>query len=347
MGSYQRIRRIIAGEPADHLPGQPMIMMFAARNAGIKYIDYTKDGRLMAAAQLKMIQDFDLDCLMTCSDPAREVIDIDGEGSVLWYEDQGPAIHEEKAALKDKSRLKGYRVPDPMAPGRMVDRIRSIEMMRREAGPDVSIVGWVEGPLALSAELRGINNVMLDMIDDPGFVHDLMEFCAEVAIPYAEAQIQAGADTIGMSDAAASMMGLDRYETFLHPRQMRVLNSIKSRHPEVVTRLHMCGKTDPLMARMGELPADVIELDFPTNLAAARKVLGPRKVILGNVSTITDLLEGTPEKVYEAARRCHATCGRYHVVGSGCEVSPLTPPENLRALLAYAREHKPEEYIVD
>jgi MtaA/CmuA family methyltransferase len=323
-----------------------MIMMFAARHAGIKYIDYTRDGRLMAAAQLKMIQDFDLDCLMTCSDPAREVIDIDGEGSVLWYEDQGPAINEEKASLKDKSRLRNFRVPDPTREGRMYDRIKAIEIMRREGGPEVSIVGWVEGPLALAAELRGINNVMLDMVDDPGFVSDLMNFCAEVAIPYAEAQIQAGADTIGMSDAAASMMGPERYAQFLFQNQRRVLESIKSRHPEVITRSHMCGKTDALMCLMAELPVDIYELDFPTNLPAARKTLGPRRVILGNVSTITDLLEGTPEQVYEAARRCHATCGRFHVVGSGCEVSPLTPPENLRALLAYAREHKPEEYIL-
>jgi MtaA/CmuA family methyltransferase len=347
MGSYQRIRKVITGEPVDHLPAQPVIMMFAAKHAGIKYIDYTKDGHLMAKAQLKLVEDFGVDCLLTCSDPAREVIDIAGEGSVLWYEDQGPAINEEKAALTEKARLRTFRVPDPLAPGRMFDRIRSIEMMRREAGPDVSIVGWVEGPLALAAELRGVNNVMLDMIDDPAFVHDLMDFTAEVAIPYAEAQIQAGADTIGMSDAAACMMGLDRYETFLHPRQHRVLESIKSRHPGVVTRLHMCGKTDPLVARMGQLPADIIELDYPTALAPARQVLGPQRVILGNVSTITDLLEGTPEQVYEAARSCHQICGRYHVVGSGCEVSPATPPENLRALLAYAREHKPDAYVLE
>jgi len=347
MQSLERIRRVIAGESVDHLPGQPMIMMFAARHAGIKYIDYTRDGRLMAAAQLKMIQDFDLDCLMTCSDPAREVIDIDGEGSVLWYEDQGPAINEEKASLSDKSRLKRFQVPDPLGGGRMHDRIKAIEIMRREAGPEVSIVGWVEGPLALAAELRGINNVMLDMVDDPGFVRDLMDFCAEVAIPYAEAQIQAGVDTIGMSDAAASMMGPDRYAQFLFSNQRRVLASVKSKHPEVITRSHMCGKTDPLMRLMAELPVDIYELDFPTNLPEARKTLGPQRVILGNVSTITDLLEGTPDKVYEAARRCHATCGRFHVVGSGCEVSPITPPENLKALLAYAREHKPEEYIVD
>jgi len=346
MQSLERIRGVIAGKPVDHLPAQPVIMMFAAKHAGMKYIDYTRDGLLMAAAQLRLVEDFGVDCLLTCSDPAREVIDIAGEGSVIWYEDQGPAINEAKAALTDKSRLKQFRVPDPVAKGRMYDRIRGIEMMRREAGPDVSIVGWVEGPLALAAELRGINRVMLDMVDDPGFVGDLLDFCVEVAKPYAQAQIAAGADTIGMSDAAACMMGPERYAQFLNSRQERVLESIKSSHPEVITRLHMCGKTDPLIAMMGQLPADIIELDYPTGLAAARKTLGPRRVVLGNVSTVTDLLEGTPERVYEAARACHKTCGAYHVVGSGCEVSPRTPPENLRALLAYAQEHKPQEYEV-
>jgi MtaA/CmuA family methyltransferase len=182
---------------------------------------------------------------------------------------------------------------------------------------------------------------MTDFVDDPDFVRALFDFTAEVAISYAPAQIAAGADTIAMSDAAASMIGPKLYAEFLWPAQRRVLQSIKTRFPHVLTRLHMCGRTDPLITQMRELPADVFELDFPVNLANARADLGSDKVILGNVSTITDLLEGTPEKVYEATARCHRTCGRFHVVGAGCEVSPLTPPENLRAMLEYAREHKP------
>lgn len=62
------------------------------------------------------------------------------------------------------------------------------------------------------------------------------------------------------------------------------------------------------------------------------------------LSTITDLLEGTPERVYEACRRCHDTCGEHFIVGAGCEISPLTPPENLRAMIAYARDHRPGDY---
>jgi uroporphyrinogen-III decarboxylase len=95
---------------------------------------------------------------------------------------------------------------------------------------------------------------------------------------------------------------------------------------------------------MRQLPVQIFELDSPTNLAAARARLGPYRVILGNVSTITEMLEGTPEEVYEASRRCHRTCGRFHIVGCGCEVSPMTSPDNLRAMVRYAREHQPEEF---
>jgi MtaA/CmuA family methyltransferase len=202
-------------------------------------------------------------------------------------------------------------------------------------------VGWIEGPLALAAELRGLNQVMLDFEDDGDFVRDLMDFTAEVAIVYAEAQIEAGADTIGMSDAAASMMGPRRYVKFLLPWQAQAFGAIREKHPGVILRQHMCGNTDPLIAHMATLPVDIYELDFPVNLPAARAAMGPKRVIMGNVSTITDLLQGTPERVTAATTKCHEICGPYHIVGAGCEISPFTPPENLRAMVQYAHEHRP------
>src|SRR5208283_2417296 len=182
MRSLERVRGLVAGERVDHLPVQPVIMMFAAKHAGMLYIEYTKDGRKMAEAQGKVVQDFGIDCLLTCSDPAREVFDIAGEESINWYEDQGPAICEARAALLDKARLKTFRIPDPFGGGRMHDRIKGIEVMHKEFGGEVSIVGWVEGPLALAAELRGLTRSMTDFVDDPPFMKDLLDFTAEVAV---------------------------------------------------------------------------------------------------------------------------------------------------------------------
>jgi MtaA/CmuA family methyltransferase len=342
MNSIERVRRLVRGEDVDRLPVQPMGMMFAARHAGIPYIDYTRDGQKMAEAQLRFAEDFGIDCLLTCSDPAREVIDIAGEGSVDWFVDQGPAINEERAALVEKERLRTFRLPDPTGGGRMHDRVRSIELMRRHAGPGLSIVGWIEGPLALAAELRGLNTIMLDFSDDPEFVRDLLAFCADVALAYAPAQIAAGADTIGMSDAAAGLIGPTLYAEFLWPEQQRVLSTLRARHPDVLLRQHMCGRIDPLYRKMAELPVDIYEIDFPASFERARSELGARRVLAGNVSTITDLLQGSPEQVYEACRRCHDIAGQYHIVGAGCELSPFTPAANLQAMVAYARDHRPD-----
>jgi len=344
MQSIERVRNTIAGKPVDHLAAQPMSMMFSSMNAGTPFIDYTRNGIKMAKAQLKFVEDYGLDCLLTCSDPAREVIDIAGEGSIKWFTDQGPAINEGCAALNDICSLKSLKVPDPLGGGRMHDRVKGIDFMRRHADPGMSIVGWIEGPLALAQELRGINTIMIDFYDEPEFVVDLLRFCADVAIRYAPVQIKAGADTIGMSDAAASLIGPQFYEEFVWPEQLRVMRTLQKQHPTVIRRLHMCGRTDSLFEKMAELPVDIYELDFPANLAEGRAKLGFNRVITGNVSTITDLLEGTPEQVYAACERCHKTCGKYYIVGAGCEISPRTPPENLRAMMTYAREHKPEDF---
>jgi MtaA/CmuA family methyltransferase len=338
MQSRERIRAVLDGTPIDRLPVQPMIMMFAAKHAGQEYIEYARDGRRLAEAQLKVASDFGIDCLLSGSDPAREVIDIAGPDSVEWL-DTGPTINEDRPALADKRRLASLKVPDPLSGGRMTDQITSIELMRNFAGPGASVVGWVEGPLALAQELRGLSNLMLDFEDDPDFVTELVAFAAEVAVRNWEPQVAAGADTIGMSDAAASMIGPALYEKFVVPAQMRVMSAIRAARPEVVIRLHMCGRTDPLLPAMRRLPADIFELDYPVDLGRAREVLGGDRTILGNVSTVGVMLTGAPGEVQEAAAACHRACGRHFIVGTGCEISPDTPPDNLRALVAYARAH--------
>jgi MtaA/CmuA family methyltransferase len=344
MDDRERVRRTLDGGPLERLLAQPLMMQFAARHAGLDYNDYVTDGRRLAEAQLSMAAAYGIDCLMTCSDPARELIDIAGgdDSSVEWAA-SGPAIVESRALLLDKGALSSLRVPDPLAAGRMSDRIASIRVMRDVAGPGASIVGWVEGPLALAAEMRGLSSLMMDIYADPAFLDELLDFTSQVARAYWKPQVEAGADTIGMSDAAASMMSPAHYERFIFPAQQRIIEDIRAQRPDVVIRLHMCGRTDDLLPTMSRLPVDIFELDFPVDLAHARGVLGPDRVILGNVNTVEEMLTGSPEQVYAAAGACHRICGPKHIVGTGCEVSPETPPENVRALVAYAREHAPTD----
>ena len=78
------------------------------------------------------------------------------------------------------------------------------------------------------------------------------------------------------------------------------------------------------------------------SLAEAREKMGPKQVLLGNLNPVTVLRDGTPEFVTAAIMECHRQAGSRFIVGAGCEVPRDTPPENLRALGAYARGHRPQ-----
>jgi uroporphyrinogen decarboxylase len=67
-------------------------------------------------------------------------------------------------------------------------------------------------------------------------------------------------------------------------------------------------------------------------LAEARRALGPRIVLAGNLDPVAGVMRGSPEAIAAAVRRCHAEAGDPFMVNAGCEIPAATPPANLRAL---------------
>ncbi len=195
--------------------------------------------------------------------------------------------------------------------------------------------------MAESADLRGINAIMLDFFDSPGFVRDLFEFVLEMELCFARAQLEAGADIIGIGDAAASLVGPDIYNEFVWPYEAKLVSGIHGAGGLV--RLHICGRTTKLLSRLGELGCDIVDIDFVTPMSAARAQMGPKQVLLGNVEPVGVLRNSTPERVTETVMGCHRDAGGRYIVGAGCEITRDTPEENLRALCNYAVQHRPED----
>ncbi|HID23131.1 MAG TPA: hypothetical protein EYP14_12115, partial [Planctomycetaceae bacterium] len=180
MNGRERVAGLLRGEPVDSLPLMPITMLFAAHHAGVPYGRYAADHRVLVDAQLRTAEDFDFDYVSCISDPAREAADC---GAVVHYpDDQPPAIDESQALLADKSKLSSLKVPDPLGGGRMFDRVQAAAAFRERVGGEKLIEGWIEGPMAEAADLRGINTVMLDFYDDPPFVRDLFEFVLEMEL---------------------------------------------------------------------------------------------------------------------------------------------------------------------
>jgi MtaA/CmuA family methyltransferase len=337
MNGRERILAHLAGRSVDRLPLMPITMMFAARLAGVRYLDYCTDHRLLAEGQVRVAEEFGFDYVNTMSDPAREAADCGAH--VQYFDEQPVAIVEEDARLADKIQLAGLRQPDPLGGGRMHNGIRAVALLRERVGRDLLVEGWIEGPIAEAADLRGINTLMTDFFDDPAFVHDLFAFVVELELRFAREQVAAGADLIGIGDAAASLIGPDLYREFVWPHEKRLVDGVRALG--VPARLHICGNTRAHLAGMGRLGCAIVDLDSMVPLAEARTQMGPDQVLLGNLNPVAVLRNGTPAAITAALTACHREAGRRFIVGAGCEVPRDTPHENLRALCDYARSHQP------
>lgn len=337
MNGYQRVMAMLEGRPVDCLPLMPITMMFAADRAGIKYGRYAADYRKLVEAQLAVAEQFDFDYVSCISDPAREAADCGA--AVQYFEDQPPAVDEHNALLADKSRLAGLKPPDPTGGGRMHDRVKAAALFREKVGGQLAIEGWIEGPCAEAADLRGINALMLDFYDDPPFVTDLFEFIVHMELAFAKAQIEAGVDIVGMGDAAASLIGPRFYEQYVFDYEKRLVDGIHQLGGKV--RLHICGNTSRIVGKMGQLGCDLVDIDFLVPLADTRAAMGPDTVLAGNIDPVRVLRDGTPQSITAAVAACHQQAGARYIVAAGCEVPRDTPEDNLRAMQQYARQTKP------
>jgi MtaA/CmuA family methyltransferase len=336
MTGKERILAKMRGEPTDSLPLMPITMMFAADLSGVRYLDYARDHRVLADAQVAVADRFGIDYVSAISDPAREASDLGG--MVEWFDHQPPAIVESRALLEDKGRLADLRLPDLAAPGRMRDRVEAVRLLAERTGATRIVEGWVEGPCAMSADLRGLNTLMLDFFDDPPFVDALFDFTVRMEVEFTRAQVEAGATLIGVGDAAASLVGPKLYARFVLPWEQRLIAEIHQFG--VPVRLHICGNTKRIVEGMGHTGADIIDLDFLTPLAHARRAMREAQVLLGNIDPVRDLRDGTPESVEAALAECYAQAGAAYICGAGCEVPRGTPHANLEARTRFARSHR-------
>jgi len=333
MNGRERILALLDGQPIDRTPLMPITMMFAADHIGRPYGTSATNYRVLVEGQLKTAEAYEFDYVSCISDPAREAADCGAD--VQIFDDQPPAINEMNALLADKAALKNLQIPDPHGDGRMQDRIRAAALLKDVSGEGRLIEGWIEGPCAESADLRGINTLMLDFYDDPDFVHELFEFVLQMGLRFARAQVEAGVELMGVGDAAASLVGPQIYSDFVWAYEKRLVEGLHEMGCKV--RLHICGNINRILAPIGRLGCEIVDLDFMVPVADARAAMGPEQVLLGNIDPVRTLRNGTPQSITAAIAQCHREAGDRYIIGAGCEVPRGTPRENLLALTEYAR----------
>ncbi len=322
---WQRYRGVLHGEKTDFLPRTPILMQYAAEYIGSDYGQFAADYRVLVQANAACARDFGMDQVSCISDSYRET---HGFGADVEFVTDGPPHGTHPLAdSKDLTRL---AKPNPYQSERMLDRVKAAEAFSKQFSGTYSILGWVEGPAAEAADLRNVIPFLMDVIDDPEFACDLMDLCVDVGIAFAEAQIEAGADTIGIGDAIASQMSPDVYETMIQPREKRLVKAIKDAGAFV--KLHICGNITHLLPGIADLGIDILDVDHMVDMATVRAVVGDRVTLTGNIDPVAGVARGTPERIRQELQRLYDTVGNPFMINAGCEIPSGTPPENLRAL---------------
>jgi MtaA/CmuA family methyltransferase len=341
MNSRDRVFALIEGRPVDRIPLMPITMMFAADQIGVKYLQYATDYRLLVEGQIRTAERFGFDFVSCISDPAREAADLGA--SVRFFDDQPPALVEDEALLADKRLLAKLKIRDPYSGKRMSDRIQAAALFKERVGTETVIEGWIEGPCALAADLRGINTLMMDFYDDPAFVNDLMDFVTEVAISFAHAQCDAGVDLMGVGDAPSSLVGRAIFEQTILPRHLKLVAALRGMG--LKTRSHICGNTTKICESRAKIGYDILDFDSQVSLELVRNKIGSGPIILGNIPTVEVMEKGNPSQVKATAAECHRLSGDNYIISAGCEVPRTTPIENMDALRDYAYSLTPVSAI--
>lgn len=317
---------MLRGQSVDYLPRIPILMQFAADYIGANYGAFCQDYRVKVDGNIRCAAAFGLDLVGVMSDPYTET---QGFGAEIIFFDKGvPACPH--PPLANSTNLSHLPKPDPLQAPRMLNTVRAVRAYRERVADAYSVLGWVEGPAAEAADLRGVSQFLLDLMDNPLWCDELMDRCVDVAINFARAQIQAGADTIGVGDSIASQVSSKLYEQHILPREKYLVTAIRSMGAWV--RLHVCGNITHLLEGMSELGLDILDVDHMVDMAMVRQKIGPRVALAGNIDPVSGILFGTPTSIRNHVRQDYGRVGNPFLVNAGCEVPPGTPPDNLRAL---------------
>lgn len=325
MTPKERIYAILKGASYDRPAVTPIFMAWAANFIGHTYRDYYLDGDVLVQAQLAVTRAFNLDQISAISDPWRE---SSAYGMEFEYPADGVGRPKELfiKTYDDISQLRPFNIENAE---RTKQRIESVRKMAAEVGQTHSVLGWVEGPLAEYGDLRGVENAMLDLIDEPELFVKAGRIIVQNAITFAVAQIKAGADMIGIGDSAASLIAPDMYAELVLPLEQKLIAAIHEAGAAV--KLHVCGNIKNIVRHMAKSGTDIIDVDWMVPLAKARELAGPQITLCGNFNPAGVLFEGSPRDVADAAKRCIKTGGERFILMPGCEVPPATPEQNIRA----------------
>jgi [methyl-Co(III) methanol-specific corrinoid protein]:coenzyme M methyltransferase len=153
-----------------------------------------------------------------------------------------------------------------------------------------------------------------------------------VTVAFINAQFAAGADIVVLADhATRNLVGPYHYQEYLLPIHQEITAQVGG--PLI---LHVCGNCSDRLELFAESGVDAYHFEWQVDAREAVRRIGDRVSLAGNINNPQVLLQGRPEDVHHQAR--YAIAAGVHLIGPECAIPLSTPIENLKAIVAAARE---------
>jgi uroporphyrinogen decarboxylase len=291
------------------------------------FLEICKTPEVCTEVSLQPLRIVGVDAVIVFSDI---LIVAEAMGQPLDVPDSGPVLSN---PVRDIAAVRALRDFDPGRDTKFVGD--AIRMICREAGPQVPVIGFAAAPWTLACYMiegrtRGDISIAKRMLrEEPLLVRALLHRIAAATTLYLKSQIAAGASAVQLFDTWASELTVEDYDSFELPASEAIINSLKD---EGVPRILFAKGSARHLESMAKSGADVLSVDWNTDLADARRKLGNRIALQGNVDP--SLLLGPIEGVRTAAREAvEKTGGLGHILNLGHGILPATPVENARAFV--------------
>ncbi len=331
--------RALMREPTPYTP------VWIMRQAG-RYLPEYNATRKRAGSFLALAQTPELACEVTLQPLARFPLDAailfsdiltvpDAMGLGLGFvEGEGPKFERPVRTEDDVARLQ----PPSLDKLRYV--FDAVSLIRRTLDGRVPLIGFAGSPFTLACYMiegggsDDFRRVKTLLYSRPDLMHRILDVNARAVTAYLNAQIAAGAQAVQVFDTWGGTLAHGAYQEFSLAYSRQVLQGLTRVHEErIVPRILFTKGGGHWLEDMAQSGADALGIDWQTPLASARRRVGERVALQGNLDP--NVLFAPPGAIGAEVQRVLDAYGHGagHVFNLGHGISQHTPPEHVAALV--------------
>lgn len=324
-------------------PYTPVWMM---RQAG-RYLPEYRASRKNAGSFMSLCQSPDFATEVTLQPLDRYPLDAailfsdiltipDAMGLGLYFEEgEGPKF---KRTLREEADIRKLAVPDVGTSLKYVTD--AVSQIRSALDGRVPLIGFSGSPWTLATYMvegkGGTDFLTIKQMAyaRPELLHHILDITAQTVIHYLNAQIAAGAQAVMIFDSWGGALSHHAYEEFSLQYMRRIVSSLTKEHEGRAVPSIVFTKGGGLwLEAQAESGADALGLDWTVSLADARRRVGGKVALQGNMDPA--ILLSTPAAVEREVARILADfgAGSGHVFNLGHGITQFTPPENAGAMI--------------